>query len=44
MDRDIERQPLIGPAEEDGRQDQVAGRAHRQKLGDSLNQGEHDDL
>jgi hypothetical protein len=44
MDRGVERQPLVRPAEELRHQDQVPRARDRQELGDPLDDRENDDL
>ena len=44
MDGDIEREPLIGPVNEVRYEDKVSGTRNRQKLCQSLDDGENHDL
>ena len=44
MNRDVERQPLVGPAEKTRHQYQVRGTRDLQELGDALDQGENKGL
>ncbi len=44
MQRDVEGEAGIFPAEQPGHQDQMRGAADRQKFGERLNDSENDDL
>ena len=44
MDRHVHHQPLVLPAGDERHQHEVAGGAHRQELGDALNERENDDM
>ena len=44
VERDVEGESRIFPAEQPGRQRQVSRAADRRKFGKRLNDGEHDDL